>query len=400
MPDVTYPPETGRVDPLSTGFAHAVLADLVATRSVNPGVSEQAIAERIAGWLRPLGAELHFVESMPGRPSLAAVLRGSGGGPTLVLNGHMDTVPVDDAERWTADPFVGTERDGFLYGRGACDMKAGLTVQIAVAHYLSKHLDRLNGSLVLHFAMGEEVGEPGTLSLIQAGYTGDVGIVTEPTELKVATAERGLVFINVRIKGRSIHASRSHLGINPVLRLRSVLEVLGEYDRDVRAKEHPILPGGSCTPTVVRGGVKENAVADYVDLWLDRRLLPGESVERELAEIRGRLDRIKADDPDFDFELSTPEYWFEAAEIDPKSPFAASVVETFQHVTGRPTELYGTPYGSDVRNLVNDAGIEAITFGPGNVAECHCPNERLEISQLNDAALVTAKVAADLLLTR
>lgn len=386
---------------LDQPFLVEVLQSLVRTKSINPGIYEVEMAKRVATWLEGTAAEVEIVEGLPGRPSVGARIRGKGDGPALVLNGHMDTVPLDDESLWRMDPFAAeVAEDGFMYGRGACDMKAGLTVQIAVAHYLSKHLDRLNGSLVLHFAMGEEVGEPGTLSLIQAGYTGDVGIVTEPTELKVATAERGLVFINVRIKGRSIHASRSHLGINPVLRLRPVLEVLGEYDRDVRAKEHPILPGGSCTPTVVRGGVKENAVADYVDLWLDRRLLPGESVERELAEIRGRLERIKADDPDFDFELSTPEYWFEAAEIDPKSPFAASVVETFEHVTGRPTELYGTPYGSDVRNLVNDAGIEAITFGPGNVAECHCPNERLEISQLTDAALVTAKVAADLLLTR
>jgi acetylornithine deacetylase/succinyl-diaminopimelate desuccinylase-like protein len=112
------------------------------------------------------------------------------GGPTLVLNGHMDTVPIDDPGLWTAKPFGAEVRDGFLYGRGSCDMKAGLTVAIAVARYLAARRDRLRGTLVCQFAIGEECAEPGTLSLCEAGFVGDVGIVLEPTELKVATAER------------------------------------------------------------------------------------------------------------------------------------------------------------------------------------------------------------------
>ena len=138
------------------------------------------------------------------------------------------------------------------------------------------------------------------------------------------------------------------------------------------------------TPTVVRAGVKENAVADDVDLTVDRRLLPGETVEGEIAAIQARLERIKQPDPDFAFEIAVEPYAFEPAKIDPSSPFAAQVLGAVEEVTGARTELYGTPYSSDVRNLVNDAGIEAVTFGPGDAAECHCPDERASIHQVGE----------------
>jgi succinyl-diaminopimelate desuccinylase len=382
---------------LSEEFLTGLLRSLVQTQSVNPGIYESAMATRVEEWLKPTGAEVTFVESLPGRHSLAAVLKGSGGGPTLVLNGHMDTVPIDDASLWDDDPFGGVVKDGYLWGRGACDMKAGLAVQIAVAHYLAGRPDRFKGTLVLHFAVGEECAEPGTLSLVNAGFVGDVGIVTEPTELKVATAERGLVFFNLRIKGRSIHASKAQLGLNPNWKLRAVLDVVEEYERDIKKRSHPLLPAGSCTPTVIRSGVKENAVPDYCDVSFDRRLLPGETIQGELAELRTRLERIRESDPDFEFELSPAQYAFSPAEINTDSAFARQVAEAAQEVTGDAGEIVGTAYASDVHNLVNDAGMEAITFGPGNVAECHCANERVALHQLSKAALVVALVAGDVL---
>jgi succinyl-diaminopimelate desuccinylase len=160
----------------------------------------------------------------------------------------MDTVPIDDEAGWTVSPFGGEVRDGFLYGRGACDMKAGLATQIAVAHHLSSRADELDGALILHFAAGEECAEPGSLSLVEAGFTGDFGIVTEPTQLKVAVAERGLAYYTVRIKGRSIHASKADLGLNPVRRLAPVLETLADYDEEIKERTHPLLPSASCTP--------------------------------------------------------------------------------------------------------------------------------------------------------
>jgi succinyl-diaminopimelate desuccinylase len=374
---------------LGEPFVTEVLRSLVQTRSVNPGTPESGVADVIKGWLDPLGMEVELVEFAEGRTSVGARMRGGAGdGPAVILNGHTDTVPIDDATRWDFDPFGGEVHEGNLYGRGSCDMKAGLAVQIAVAHALAPVVDRLSGSLILHFAAGEERGEPGTLSLLEAGFTGDLGIVTEPTELNVATATRGAMFLRVRLRGRSIHASRARLGVNPIGQLRHVLGVIDEYDRELAGRSHPLLPGGSCTPTVVTGGVKENAVPDWCELLLDRRLLPSEDGNAEAAVLQERLDRLKADDPDLDVEVTAMFPPIEGAEVAPDSPLALRLLDVVRKTTGRTAVIYGSPFGSDVRNLVRDAGIEAVTFGPGSVEQAHAPNERVPIDQVSDASRV------------
>ena len=387
-----------KTDPLSQEFLTRVLIDLVQIPSENPGAYENNVANRILQWFENTPVEAKLVESMPDRYSVGAVLRGKGDGPKLVLNGHMDTVPVDDLNLWTNDPFGASIKDGFLYGRGACDMKAGLSVQIGVAHHLSRHLDRLNGSLVMHFAVGEERAEPGTLSLLEAGYTGDMGIVTEPTELRIAAATRGLAPIHIKLVGQSIHASRGHLGINPAWGLQWVLEALQVYKSDLEKKTHPLLNHGSCTPTVVQGGVVPNAVSDFIDLYIDRRLIPGETVGGEVAEIRHRLLAARPSDSEIGIEVDVAYNRFEPAEIALDAPIIGHLKNSSEKIFGQPSEVYGAPYSSDVRNLVNDAGIDAVNFGPGNVSECHCSNERVEIKQLEGCARVINDVAEELLL--
>lgn len=390
-------PAPAAADPLSEEYIAAVLADLVRTPSTNPGSYEADVAERVVSWFEATPVETRLVESMPGRPSVGAVLAGRGDGPRLVLNGHLDTVPIDDPDQWTVDPFSAAVRGGYMYGRGACDMKAGLAVQIAVAHHLAADLDRLAGSLVLHFAAGEERAEPGTLSLLEAGFTGDCGIVTEPTELQIAAATRGLAPLQVRLTGRSIHASRAHLGVNPTWGLRWVLEALEEYRADVERRHHPLLAHGSCTPTVVAGGVTPNAVPDVVELNVDRRLVPGETVDGELREVAARLAAAKPADSEVELEVSVAYNRFEPAEISVDAPLVKRLARSVERVTGADGVVYGAPFSSDVRNLVNDAGIEAVNFGPGNVAECHCADERVELRQLETAARVIADFAAELM---
>jgi succinyl-diaminopimelate desuccinylase len=378
-------------------FLVDVLSSLVKTRSVNPGTSEKAVADVVEGWLAEKSISSTQVEFAPGRPSVGAVIEGAHEGPTVVLNGHMDTVPIDNESLWTTDPFGAEVRDGFLFGRGACDMKAGLAVQIGVAHYLSDiHPDDLKGSLVLHFAAGEERGEPGTRSLLEAGFSGDYGITTEPTSLRVATATRGVATYGLRIKGRSVHGSRPEAGVNPIWALAPVLEMLKQYDADLRSRPHPLLPGGSCTPTRVRAGVKENAVPDDCEIVVDRRLLPGETAEGTKADLLERMQGLEGFNPELDYELGT-DYIVEPAEIAPDSPFAAQMLAAVREVTGEPSEVWGAPFSSDVRNLVNDAAMIAVTFGPGDTRFCHCPDERVPIAELEQAAVSIAKVVTDLL---
>jgi succinyl-diaminopimelate desuccinylase len=384
---------------LAEPFLTDVLRSLVRTPSVNPDIPESAVATVVEKWLAPLDIDVRRVEFAPGRASVGARL-GAGDGPALVLNGHLDTVPIDDRSLWTTDPFGGEVRNGYLYGRGACDMKAGLAVAIGVARALADRGSSLAGSLVLHFAAGEERGEPGTLSLLEAGFTGDYGITLEPTELKVASATRGAAFIEICVKGRSIHASRAKFGVNPIALLEPVLGIIDAYDRELAGRPHPLLSGSTCTPTVVAGGVKENAVPDNVVLRLDQRLLPHEDAVEELEELRRRLEGLRAQRPEFSFEIKHMFPPLDGAEIPADSFLVTRVVDAAERVIGVRPEVYGSPFGSDVRNLVRDAGMEALTFGPGNVIETHCADERVELRQLRDAAAVVATVAEELLLPR
>ena len=388
------------IDPLSGDYVAHILTDLVRIPSINPSVSEEAVAKRVVSWFEgtPIEAKLVESDSMKGRPSVGAVLKGKGDGPRLILNGHLDTVPIDDLSLWNFDPFGGEVKDSYLYGRGACDMKGGLSAQIAVAHHFAKHLDRLKGSLVLHFAAGEEKAEPGTLSLLDAGYTGDFGIVTEPTELRIAAATRGLAPFHILLKGQSTHASRGHLGINPAWGLLWVMQALEDYKIDLEKQKHPLLKHGSCTPTVVKGGVIPNAVSDTMELWVDRRLIPGETVDGELKKLTERIMAARPADSKVEVEVDVAYNRFDPAEISPDAPLVQQLVSSVETVTGTPGEVYGAPFSSDVRNLVNDAGIDAVNFGPGNVVECHCPNERVKIEQLENCARVIVDVAENMLM--
>ena len=137
---------------------------------------------------------------------------------------------------------------------------------------------------------------------------------------------------------------------------------------------------------MVQGGVVPNAVPDTLDLYVDRRLIPGETVDDEVRDVTQRIMAARPADSKVEVEVNVAYNRFEPAEISPDAPLIQQLVSSVENVTGTPGEVYGAPFSSDVRNLVNDAGIDAVNFGPGNVVECHCPDERVEVKQLENCA--------------
>jgi succinyl-diaminopimelate desuccinylase len=375
----------------------ASLSALVAVPSVNPGIGEQAMAEAVLAQLGTTGFTFDVVEFAPGRPSVAATLEGSEREPRLVVNGHMDTVAIGDADRWTAGPFSGEVRDGAVWGRGAVDMKGGLAAQIGCARALARRRAQLRGSLVMHFAAGEECGEPGTVALIERGHTGTWGIVTEPTALKVATAMRGVCWFRIRIDGRSTHGGTAQAGLNPAQPMGALLTRLERYTAALHERRHPLVERATCSVTMVRAGVQHNAIPDSAEIVVDRRLLPGETPEQVARELEALADEAGCRSGGFSCRIEPLHHAFVPAEVPSDSPFVSTVRTAAELITGGPAEIIGTPYGCDVRNLVHEAGMEAITFGPGDPAACHCIDEHLATSELAKAALVLAKVAMDLL---
>ena len=215
----------------------SLLADLVRIDSINPDLvpgaaGEGAFARFIATWAEGQGLEVHLVEPVAGRPSVVAVARGTGGGRSLMLNGHIDTVGVAGM----GDPFAGRTEAGRLYGRGAYDMKGGVAACLCAAARARGR--RLRGDVVVTCVADEEVASLGMQAVLAAWRT-EAAIVAEPTGLDVCIAHRGFVWLEVAVRGRAAHASRPDLGLDAIAKAGRVLTGVGDLDRAC-ARARPI----------------------------------------------------------------------------------------------------------------------------------------------------------------
>lgn len=348
----------------------SVLQRLVQIRSRNPPGEEKPLAEHIVQTMREWGFEAHLVPIPdPKRPQAVAIIKGKNGRPKLVLNGHMDTVPEGDRSGWSVDPFSGEVKDGRLYGRGSSDMKGGIAAMMIAAKTIKDIGIKLKGDLILQFAMGEEAGEPGTRSLLlDEGFVGDWGIVLEPTNLRIATVEKGVAFFNVTIRGRLAHGSTPDLGVNAIEKAIDFLTSLRKYRKQIMKRKHPLVGRALCTVTMMSAGIKNNVLPDTCRLTLDRRLLPNETVDIVEGELREILSKIEEQDPEFKWKLERGTV-FDISEIPGNHPLVRIVKKNVKKVTGEAPKPYGTLFSTDVRNFINDAGIPAIAWGPGDPAE-------------------------------
>ncbi|MBI2975800.1 MAG: M20/M25/M40 family metallo-hydrolase, partial [Chloroflexi bacterium] len=217
------------------------LADLVGINSINPsltpgGAGEGNIAEYVARALRALGLEVDTYEPVPGRPSVVGALKGQGGGKSLMLNAHMDTVGVDGMP----DPFTAAVRDGKVFGRGAYDMKGSLAACLATAKAVAQSGERLKGDLLIAAVADEEFASLGTAEVI-AHHRVDSAIVTEPTEMDICLAHKGFVWLEVETVGRAAHGSRFNEGVDANMRMGRFLAELDKLEQGLRARApHPL----------------------------------------------------------------------------------------------------------------------------------------------------------------
>jgi succinyl-diaminopimelate desuccinylase len=308
------------------------LQALVRIPSVNPPGGEGPVASLILDELRRLGLDGRIVESAPGRANVVAHLAGSGRGPTLLLNGHMDVQPP--AADWTRDPFA-AEREGTrVYGQGVMDMKAGLAAMVFAVETVRRTGTRLAGDLVLT-AVADEVsgGHQGTGFLVRQGLVrADFGVVCEPTGDAVRVAHRGALWLELEVRGRSAHGGRPWLGVNAISKVARIVRVLEEdLLPRLASRTHPLLPAPTINLGTIHGGTKFNLVADRATLQLDRRLVPGESLDAARAEIEAVCATVRAGDPEA-FEYRVREgHASPPAEIAPDAP----IVEACHRPTGR-----------------------------------------------------------------
>jgi acetylornithine deacetylase len=366
-----------------------LLAALVAVDSVNPslvpgGAGEGAAAELVERWARAAGMEAARLEATPGRPSVLVRARGAGGGRTLLLCGHLDTVGVDGM----ADPQVPRIEGDRLYGRGSYDMKAGVAAALVAARDAARR--GLAGDVVVAAVADEEHASLGVQEAI-AALAADAAIVTEPTELELLVAHKGFVWSEIAVTGRAAHGSRPHLGVDAIVKMGPVLTALGELEASLAAHEHPLLGRGSVHASVIEGGGELSSIPAACTLGVERRTLPGETADGVAAELGALLDRCRAADPALDVTQRTL-LVREPFEIDPEAGIAVLVREAAAAELGAPPATAGGSFWADSA-FIAAAGIQTVLFGPRGEG-AHAIEEWVSLSSTATVARVLTEVAA------
>lgn len=386
------------INTLSKELIIELTAGLVEIPTRNPPGEEKAGAEYIHDRLQGWGIETELIrEPDPERPQVVAWLRGAGDGPTVVLNGHIDTVGEGEREQWTKPPFELTREEGRLYGLGACDMKGSLGVALAIFKALHDAQVDFEGTLMLQAVMGEEMDEDGTRTLLRRGYTGDYAIVLEPTDLRIGPATRGVTWYRVTLTGPSMHCGLAAADSPDLMYgFAQLVEEFEAYHRRVSASSHHLVPSPGCRLTDVQAGGVHNDLVGGIEFVIDRRMIPGETREGVGKEIEEILELWAAERADFSFEIEFLD-WNEPTEAPLDSPLLAALQENSEAILGQPAAIWGPPYGSDVRVFLHDRGIPAVNFGAGDFRVCHRPDEFVPEAQLMDCGRIVMGTVLELL---
>ena len=348
-------------------------AALVAIDSVNPalvpgGAGEREIASFVAEWSAKHGLAVEILGTE--RPSVVATKRGSGGGRSLLLNGHLDTVGVSGMEA----PFNPRVEDGRLYGRGAYDMKGALAAMLLAA----TEATALRGDVIVTLVADEELASIGTEAVVQQVHA-DAAIVAEPTDLRVAIAHRGFVGFELETAGVAAHGSRPDLGVDAIAKMGPILVALAELDEQLQAgSRHPLVGPASLHASLIVGGQELSSFPASCVLTGERRTIPGETVaqvEQELRAIAGdaALRIIASRDP------LTPE---------PDHPFVELVGRVAEA-----GECVGALFWTDAA-LIADTGIPTVLFGPAGEG-AHARVEWVDLASLDRVREVVGRVAAE-----
>lgn len=355
-----------------------LLQQLVAINSINPdlvagGAGEREIAHFVENWLRQADVEVILDEPAPGRPNVIGIVRGTGGGRSLLLNAHMDTVGTVGMQR-PHDPIIEGQR---LYGRGAYDMKGGLAA-IMVATAQARKLS-LRGDVILTAVVDEEYASLGTQSIVKQWHA-DAAIVTEPTELRLCVAHKGFMWLEIVTQGKAAHGSRPNLGTDAIAKMGSILVGLERLDRALRtAPSHPLLGGGSLHASLIAGGQELSSYPERCTLQVERRTIPGETQEQVEAEIRTLIEQIRAVDPAV---LATVKTTLvrEPFEVAQETPIAQALLQQATAALGSSPAIVGDSFWMDAA-LLATAGIPTVVFGPGG-GGAHAAIEWADLKQV------------------
>jgi len=341
-----------------------LLQEMIRVNSVNPslanrGDGERRIAHYIGNYLKKIGIEVDYQEIDSNRANVVGVLRGTGGGRNIMLNGHSDTVSI---ERMDIAPLDPKSENGRVYGRGALDMKSGLAAQITAVKSIVESGMRLKGDIILACVADEEYASLGTETLIKK-YSADAAIICEPTDLKITVAHKGFAWAKVEVFGKAAHGSFPDEGVDAIVKAAKFLvevENLGKHNLSQR--NHPLLGSPSVHASLISGGIELSTYPDYCKIKLERRTLPGENRETVAAEIEGIIEKMNSSDKQFKANYDVF-FYRPALEISKEQPIVQTLKKACQGVLRKEPEFVGMSGWLDSAVLA-EAGIPTVIFGP------------------------------------
>ena len=367
------------------------LINLVRINSINPslvegGPGEAEIAAYVAHALSGLGLRVEVHDVAARRPNVVGVLTGQGGGRSLMLNAHLDTVGIDNMPA----PFSAEIIDGKLYGRGAYDMKGSLAAMIAAAKALVDAGVTLSGDFLLAAVADEEHASLGTQAVVTR-YRPDAAIVTEPTELQIALAHKGFIWYEVEVTGKAAHGSRPQLGIDANLKMGRFLGELDRLERELRSRlGHPLIGPPTLHAALIKGGTSMSVIADRCVLGIERRTLPGETEAQAAAELQALIDRVAEADRDFHATLKCT-LQREPFAVDADVAIVRALDRAYTQTLKKQPDHAGLSFWTDAA-LHAAAGTATVVFGPhGDGA--HAVEEWVDLQTVADAALIYAQTA-------
>ena len=325
----------------------------------------------------------------------------NGNGKSLILNGHVDVVPTGPEENWSESPWSGSVKNGRIYGRGSCDMKAGLGAGIFAVQVLQSIGFKPDGNIMIQSVVGEESGGCGTLTNIVKGYSADAAVILEPTSLKVCPIQSGALTFRLTIPGRATHAAMRWDGVSAIEKFNLIHQSIIKFEKErhdsfnvayfeSRDRVAPINIG------TIKGGEWHSTVPESVVAEGRFGVFPSETTRNARDAFEDHISEISNNDPWLKDNPPVVEWFegqFESGQTDPEHPVIDKLMASHLTATGYAPIIEGVTYGSDLRLFTNHAHIPAVLFGPGDVRLAHAANEFVEIEEV----LTSVKVVANMI---
>ncbi|KAF2629265.1 diaminopropionate ammonia-lyase [Macroventuria anomochaeta] len=353
------------------------------------GAGETAIANYVNAWLQHRGMEAHWVEAQSGRPSVVGVLRGTGGGKNLMINGHIDTVSLSTYT--SGDPLSGELRDDRIYGRGCLDMKAGVAAGMAAMVRIANSGTRPSGNVILAAVADEENLSKGTEAVLEAGWKADAALVTEPTLQDIVTSHKGFVWFEIDVLGVAAHGSLPEEGVDAILLAGYLQTALLDYAK--KMPSDPRLGQASLHGGRIVGGEEPSSYPAMCTLTVEFRTVPSQSPESIMADLEDLLSKLANKIPNFKY--SSPRITFSRppSGLADDNSFVQSFIASAAKTLGNAPSPTGRAFWCDA-GLLNQAGIPSIVYGPKGEG-LHAKEEWVSASSIREVTNVLETTIRD-----